>query len=525
MGTMVEGTYVPLPERDDVTQVTATRIYRALYWRDWNTALEVIEGGMSRPSAGTTTAIRAALLAMPQSMRADPRWRRLAPLLAGPRAATTPTERRVSIDPLLTLTGEAIRRAQAGDYPGALAAVDRARELADQPEPNGSRARQLELARAVLAWAEIVAAGARVDEAIVLYGRSHALARELGDGHIAIAAASGAAVMQAAMGRNRSRDEWIAAAVGLLDRDPLSTPIPTSLRITLVFRALDRLDVAEARHVEREAAAHDPYEFDLALQRAQIDCVDAARDPALALADLDAAARVAPPQERMAPLHDLALTFARARLLALSGRVHAARDLIVSVAGTPVARADGAFDLAGLRALFDLECGDLDGALQRGYLATSRPAQARAHTLGSLVEAAALVERRHPDAPSACARAVALADERDLAFGLAMLPRQRLEAVLAFASAGSPSAERARAAIAAGTLRLPPRVPPAPVTLSAHERTVLRHLANGLSMGRIGMTMRLSVNTVKTHVRHIYRKLGVSNRAELVSAAAEHGLI
>jgi len=44
-------------------------------------------------------------------------------------------------------------------------------------------------------------------------------------------------------------------------------------------------------------------------------------------------------------------------------------------------------------------------------------------------------------------------------------------------------------------------------------------------MGRTAMAMRLSVNTVKTHVRHIYRKLAVSNRAELIRAATEHGLL
>lgn len=532
MGTMVEGTYVPLPERDDVTQVTASRIYRALYWRDWNTALSVIEGGVSRPSPDYTTAVRAALLAMPHSMRSDPRWRRLAPLLGAPRApvAAAPVPGGV-VDPVIELTGTALRQAQAGDLDGALRAVERARAMLDRPEAGGTRARQLELPRAILAWADIVSGSARIADAIVLYARAHALARELGLAQVAIAAASGAAFLQASTGRNAARDEWIAAAMALMDDTGSGAPLPTFLRIALVFRELDRIDIPAARTLHRVPDEPDPYAFDVALRGAQVDCYDAGRDPSLALADLDAAALVAPLDARGAPLRQVALAVTRARLFALSGRVHLARDLVaaqehsMSSSGAPSVGAEWQAYLAAPRALYELECGNPDGALQHGYLATSTPADARAHALGTAVVAAALVERRHPDAPSACARAVTLADEGDLASGLAMLPRPRLDAVLSFAPAASPSVRRIRAALDEGALRLPPRVAPAPVLLSTHERTVLRHLSTGLSMGRTAMAMRLSVNTVKTHVRHIYRKLGVSNRAELIRAATEHGLL
>ena len=54
--------------------------------------------------------------------------------------------------------------------------------------------------------------------------------------------------------------------------------------------------------------------------------------------------------------------------------------------------------------------------------------------------------------------------------------------------------------------------------LSDAERRVLRLLASDLSLREIGRELFLSMNTVKTHKRAIYRKLGVSSRTEAVRA-------
>jgi LuxR family transcriptional regulator, maltose regulon positive regulatory protein len=55
--------------------------------------------------------------------------------------------------------------------------------------------------------------------------------------------------------------------------------------------------------------------------------------------------------------------------------------------------------------------------------------------------------------------------------------------------------------------------------LSDAERRILRLLATDLSLSEIGRELYLSTNTVKTHTRAIYRKLGVSSREEAVKAA------
>ena len=53
--------------------------------------------------------------------------------------------------------------------------------------------------------------------------------------------------------------------------------------------------------------------------------------------------------------------------------------------------------------------------------------------------------------------------------------------------------------------------------LSERELTVLRHLAGELSEREIAAELYLSFNTVHSHVKSIYRKLGVSSRAEAVA--------
>jgi ATP/maltotriose-dependent transcriptional regulator MalT len=60
---------------------------------------------------------------------------------------------------------------------------------------------------------------------------------------------------------------------------------------------------------------------------------------------------------------------------------------------------------------------------------------------------------------------------------------------------------------------------------SEGELAVLRYLATDLSLREIGGRLYVSLNTVKTHTRELYRKLGVHSRAEAVTRAATLGLL
>ena len=61
--------------------------------------------------------------------------------------------------------------------------------------------------------------------------------------------------------------------------------------------------------------------------------------------------------------------------------------------------------------------------------------------------------------------------------------------------------------------------------LSHAEARVLRYLPTKLSAPEIADEMYLSVNTVKTHLRHLYDKLGVHRRHEAVEQARALGLL
>ena len=65
---------------------------------------------------------------------------------------------------------------------------------------------------------------------------------------------------------------------------------------------------------------------------------------------------------------------------------------------------------------------------------------------------------------------------------------------------------------------------PALASLTAREREVLELIATGLTNDEIADRLVLGVGTIKTHVNHIFLKLGIRNRAEAVIFAFDHGL-
>jgi DNA-binding NarL/FixJ family response regulator len=62
-------------------------------------------------------------------------------------------------------------------------------------------------------------------------------------------------------------------------------------------------------------------------------------------------------------------------------------------------------------------------------------------------------------------------------------------------------------------------------SLTPRERTVLEHVANGLGNKQIAAQLGISERTVKFHVSALFAKLGVGNRTEAVTRAAQAGLI
>jgi DNA-binding NarL/FixJ family response regulator len=66
---------------------------------------------------------------------------------------------------------------------------------------------------------------------------------------------------------------------------------------------------------------------------------------------------------------------------------------------------------------------------------------------------------------------------------------------------------------------------PSERSLSARELEVLTLVARGVSNKIIGKDLRISEATVKTHLIHIFAKLGVDDRTAAVTAAMERGIL
>jgi len=61
--------------------------------------------------------------------------------------------------------------------------------------------------------------------------------------------------------------------------------------------------------------------------------------------------------------------------------------------------------------------------------------------------------------------------------------------------------------------------------LTQSEVRVLRCVGGGLSNPQIGRRLHISTATVRSHLKHVYRKIGVTSRSEAISYAIRHGLV
>ncbi len=66
--------------------------------------------------------------------------------------------------------------------------------------------------------------------------------------------------------------------------------------------------------------------------------------------------------------------------------------------------------------------------------------------------------------------------------------------------------------------------PDEPASLTPREEEVLRLIGRGLTLAEAGRVMAISPQTVATHVKAVYRKLGITSRAEAALEAARRRL-
>ena len=115
------------------------------------------------------------------------------------------------------------------------------------------------------------------------------------------------------------------------------------------------------------------------------------------------------------------------------------------------------------------------------------------------------------DNPTYIARAVALGAA---GYVLKGATREHLIETIKTAATGRSAWTREELRRVTGALATPRLTADVEVPLTQRESEVLRQLTHGLTNKEIAQTLEISYETVKEHVQHILRKIGVSDRTQ-----------
>jgi DNA-binding NarL/FixJ family response regulator len=126
------------------------------------------------------------------------------------------------------------------------------------------------------------------------------------------------------------------------------------------------------------------------------------------------------------------------------------------------------------------------------------------------------------DNPTYVARAVALGANGYLLKGAS---REQLIDAIRKAAAGEAAWTRDELRRITGALATPRLMSDVDAPLTQRENEVLRQLAFGLTNKEIAQALNISYETVKEHVQHILRKIGVSDRTQAAVWAVRKGLV
>jgi DNA-binding NarL/FixJ family response regulator len=126
------------------------------------------------------------------------------------------------------------------------------------------------------------------------------------------------------------------------------------------------------------------------------------------------------------------------------------------------------------------------------------------------------------DNPTYIARAVALGAS---GYVLKSCTRDALLQAIRTTAAGESAWTRDELRRVTGALATPRLAADVEVPLTQRESEVLRQLALGLTNKEIANTLHISYETVKEHVQHILRKIGVSDRTQAAVWAVRKQLV
>lgn len=417
-----------------------------------------------------------------------------------------------------------------GDIPGSVAYAQRALDLL--PEDDYLRRGP---AAGLLGLAQWTMGG--LEDAYRTIAHTMATFEMVGSVVFALSGTFGMGDIRVAQGRLREAIGVYARAKELADRQGEPAPPGTAdihLGLSEIYREQGSLDAARQQMARSEelgekAALSDwPYRLHRAQAQAAVDEGDL--DGALAL--LDEAARLYYPT----PVPDLR------PIGALKAQVWLAQGRLADAAAWAVERGLSVNDELSFlhefeyiilaRILVAQNQNDPAVALLERLLQAAKSGERTGSVIEILVSLA-LAHQSQDDIPAALAalaRALDLAEQEGYVrvFTGEGKPMQMLLAEAAAASIAPVYVGRLRAAFGEPEVSAPVNQPvnqPLVEPLSDRELDVLQRLGGEMSGPEIAETLMISLNTLRTHTKNIYSKLGVNSRRAAVSQAQELGLL
>ena len=126
------------------------------------------------------------------------------------------------------------------------------------------------------------------------------------------------------------------------------------------------------------------------------------------------------------------------------------------------------------------------------------------------------------DNPSNVARSIALGAG---AFLLKTCSRDELLRAVRTSASGDNLWSREKLRSVSGALRTPRLSTGLELSLSEREGEVLRHMTAGATNKQIAVAMEISYETVKEHVQHLLRKIGLTDRTQAAVWAARQNIL
>jgi LuxR family transcriptional regulator, maltose regulon positive regulatory protein len=182
-----------------------------------------------------------------------------------------------------------------------------------------------------------------------------------------------------------------------------------------------------------------------------------------------------------------------------------------------------------MAAIIALAAGKPEQAVQALSSAPAEGATIRSDLELRLLRATIALSRSSPQAPALVRQALSLAERHGYVQTVVDTAPQLVEHVISGPHL-YPRTRQLTALITAG-LKARRRATPAsrqaklPDPLTAAEIRVLEKLPEGLTYTEIASELYLSLNTVKTHLRHAYMKLGATSRSSAIKRATSLGIL